>query len=76
MEKKKNCTGATVDRAGDISKGEVVIKEQEYTKQQILASARYKGRKDLVTALLDDNRTYTIAEVDQKISQFMKGQVK
>ena len=39
--------------------------ERRFTKQQVLASARYRDRRDLVSALLDDGRTYTIAEVGQ-----------
>ena len=48
----------------------------KFTRQQVLASARYKNRRDLVAALLDEGKTYTIAEVDQMVDQFMKGKVK
>ena len=57
-------------------KKKIVPGEMHFTREQVLTSARYKSRKDLVAALLDDGRTYTIAEVDQMISRFMKGQVK
>lgn len=57
-------------------KKKIVPGEMRFTREQVLTSARYKSRKDLVAALLDDGRTYTIAEVDQMISRFMKGQVK
>lgn len=50
--------------------------EQKFTKQQILSAARYKNRKDMVSALLDDGKTYTITEVDQMVDQIMKGKVK
>ncbi len=53
-----------------------VRQETGYTSGQILASARYRDRRDLVSALLDDGRTYTIAEVDQEVDRFMKGKVK
>ena len=42
----------------------------------MLASARYRDRRDLVSALLDDGRTYTIAEVGQMVDRFMKGKVR
>ena len=42
----------------------------------MLESARYKGRRDLVSALLDGSRRYTIAEVDRMVDQFMKGKVR
>jgi len=50
--------------------------EQKFSKVQILASAQYANRRDLVDALLDDNKKYTKAEVDQLVDKFMKGQVK
>lgn len=49
---------------------------QKFTRRQILESGRYKGRKDLVSALLDAGREYTITEVDRMIDRFMKGKVK
>lgn len=49
---------------------------QKFCKEQLLISARYRNRRDLVSALLDDGKSYTVAEVDQMIEKFMKGQVK
>ena len=46
--------------------------EQKFSKVQILASAQYANRRDLVDALLDDNKEYTKAEVAKIISDFMK----
>lgn len=46
--------------------------EQKFSKVQILASAQYANRRDLVYALLDDNKEYTKAEVAKIISDFMK----
>lgn len=50
--------------------------EQKFTRGQVLSSARYRNRKDVVSALLEDGRMYTIAEVDQMVDEFMKGKVK
>lgn len=50
--------------------------EQKFSKAQILASAQYANRRDLVDALLDDNKKYTKSEVGQLVDKFMKGQVK
>lgn len=50
--------------------------ETKFTAEQMLASERYRGKRDLVSALLNTGRTYTIAEVDQMISQAMKGRVR
>lgn len=50
--------------------------EAKFTKEQLIKSARYVHRVDLINALLKDNETYTLSEVDKKINDFMKGAVK
>ena len=50
--------------------------EQKFSKEQILASARYANRRDLVDALLDENESYALETVDNMIEKYMKGQVK
>ena len=49
--------------------------EATFTKEQLINSAKYKHRVDLLNALLNDNETYTSSEVDKKINDFMKGAV-
>lgn len=46
-----------------------------YTKQQIAASKRYANRQDMVNALLDDSKRYTLDEVDALIKKYEKGKV-
>lgn len=55
---------------------ESVGEVQKYGKVQILASAKYANRRDLINALLDDNNQYTIDEVEKIVNGFMKGKVK
>lgn len=50
--------------------------EPEFGKEQILASERYKEKRDLVDALLDEERKYTLETVDRMIETYQKGQVK
>lgn len=50
--------------------------EQKFSKEQILASARYTNRRDLVDALLDKDKSYTFETVDNMIEKYKKGQVK
>ena len=50
--------------------------ESKFSKEQLISSERYVNRRDLVDALLEDDREYTINEVDKKIDEFMKGKVK
>lgn len=45
------------------------------TKEQILASARYANRRDLVDALLDEYTSYTTETVDELVDSFLKGKV-
>lgn len=51
-------------------------KKQKFSKEQILASARYANRRDLVDALLDKDKSYTFETVDNMIEKYKKGQVK
>lgn len=50
--------------------------EPMFSKEQILASARFANRRDLVDALLDEKKSYTMETVDDLIQKYMKGQVK
>ena len=47
-----------------------------FTKYQITNSKKYKSRRDLLNAILDDDKQYTTNEVDKLIDTFMKGEVK
>ncbi len=48
----------------------------QYEKSQFLTSAKYKKSRDLVDALLEEEKKYTIEEADKLIGQFMKGKVR
>lgn len=45
--------------------------EPMFSKAQILASAKYRVRRDAVDALLDDSKKYTMKQVDEIINGFM-----
>ena len=47
-----------------------------FTKDQLLTFDKYRGRRDLLGALLEDGRGYTYAEVDELVDNIMKGKVK
>ena len=47
-----------------------------FSKQQLVESRKYANRRDPLKALLEDGKTYTIAEVDAAIEKFMKGKVR
>lgn len=46
-----------------------------FTKVQLMTSDKYANRKDLIGALLDDNKEYTTEQVDELIDKFLKGKV-
>lgn len=50
--------------------------EQKFSKEQILASAKYANKRDLVDALLTNSEKYTMEEIDKKISNYLEGKVK
>lgn len=47
-----------------------------YTKEQLVTSKKYATRQDILSALLDDGKTYTLAEVDALIEKYLKGKVR
>ena len=47
-----------------------------FTKQQLAESKRYKKQRDLLEALLEDGKTYTIAQVDKITSDYLRKEVK
>lgn len=50
--------------------------EVKFNKTKILGMKRYANRADLLQALLEPDKTYTLDAVDAAISEFMKGKVK
>ena len=50
--------------------------ERKFKKQELLQAECYPGKRDLVSALLEDDREYSLSEVDAAIEKFMKGKVR
>ncbi|MCM1234108.1 MAG: hypothetical protein NC489_28735 [Ruminococcus flavefaciens] len=50
--------------------------ESKYSKEQILGSAKFAGRRDILGALLADGEEYTIAEVGRVMDGWFKKGVK
>ena len=57
-------------------KNENVKQEVLFTKEQILTSKKYANRRDVLGAILSDNKSYTSEQVNSLLDKFMKGQVK
>ena len=47
-----------------------------FSKEQLKASRKFANRKDLLEILLEEDKQYSVAEVDEMIKKFMKGKVK
>lgn len=47
----------------------------KFTKEQILKSKKFKNRVDLIKVILQDNKSYTLEEVQKEIDKFMKRRV-
>ncbi|MBD5082134.1 MAG: hypothetical protein HDT44_10290 [Ruminococcaceae bacterium] len=50
--------------------------EQRFSKWQLLGSERFSGRRDLLTALLSEEKVYSVFEAEKIIEKFLKGKVK
>lgn len=50
-------------------------KKQTFVKEQIVSAKKYEDEVDIVNALLDEDKSYTLAEVDNIIDEFKKGRV-
>lgn len=50
--------------------------QPKFSKEQIVGAERFRNNRDLVEALLDDKKKYTMEEVDKLVSDYMKGKVK
>lgn len=49
--------------------------ENQFSKEQLLASERFRNRRDILEALLDAGELYTVKAVEEKIQSHMKGKV-
>lgn len=49
--------------------------EARYTRDELRAAQRFEKYKDAVTALLDEDKTYTVEEAEERIAAFMRGEV-
>lgn len=54
---------------------EVAADALRYTKADLLNSKRFRHQRDIVEALLDESKTYTIEEAEALIGRFLKGKV-
>lgn len=51
------------------------VAEEKYTKEQIVNSKTFINNRDLLNAVLKENKKYTKIEIDEIIKNYMKGKV-
>jgi hypothetical protein len=54
----------------------VVELKQQFNKEQIIKSKKYRESADIVGALLRDGESYTFKQVDKALDDFMKKEIK
>lgn len=57
------------------NKGNKEVAVSTYSKEQIIGSKKFKSRVDVLKVILDENKAYTIADVENELNKFMKGKV-
>ena len=50
--------------------------ETKFVKSQIISYDKYKNRADLLNVLLEDDKEYTLSEIDKKLEDFLGREVK
>lgn len=49
--------------------------EEKFTKIQLVKSKRFEDRRDILSALLDNDTEYTITQAEAVINKYLKGRV-
>lgn len=47
-----------------------------FTKEQLIHSERFRDKRDLLNALLRENKLYAVSQAEEMIEIYMKGKVK
>jgi len=55
---------------------EADTQESVFSKEQILQASRFSEHVDIIDALLENDRQYTIRQVEDIVGKFLKGKVK
>lgn len=64
------------EKQGKAVETQVSTTAPKFSKGQLLASNRFKERRDALNAVLEDDKSYTNAEAEKLLIDFMKGKVK
>ena len=56
--------------------GNIEVIEEKYTKDAILRAEKLSWNKDVLNILLEDNKEYTLSEVEKIVNDFNTREVK
>lgn len=59
-----------------MAKAKLETKEIKFSKEQILKSKKYENERDVINALLKEDKKYSFSNIDKLINDFMKGKVR
>ena len=62
--------------AEKVNKTKAVVESARFSKAALNASKKFSDKRDLLSALLDDKKLYTIAEAEDLMEKYLKGKVK
>lgn len=63
-------------RIAKVENAKKELTSAQFTKEQILQFKKYETRRDLLKALLLEDKKYSKEEIEEAIKNFMKGKVK
>ena len=55
------------------TENKTVVKEDTFTKEQLVNSKKYRDSIDALNVVLDDEKQYTSSEVDKLLKSFYEG---
>lgn len=76
MAKQNKDTIETADVQATPTETVIADSNSKFSKEQMLASATFANRRDLLTVLLDDGKQYTTAEVEKIMDDWLNKGVK
>lgn len=74
-EVKQKTKQETKQERNQETKQETNNTEDVFTKEQIASSACYRDKRDAVNVVLENGKSYSFAEADKLLNEFMKGKV-
>lgn len=76
MEERKKIRGSATAEGKEDGQGKAGEEKARFTKGQFLESRRFMGRRDIINALLEDGKEYTVSTIEEEIRNYMKGKVR